>query len=137
VIHHKFVVCDFNGGSPVVFCGSSNLAAGGGTSNGDNLIAIYDQKIATIFAVEAIRLFDHYRFGSLREHSTSNAPLMLNSTDAWRSPTMIPRTSNSMNAWSSQTHKPLNCSTTVSGSYPTGPTRKLWCVAILIVDNSL
>jgi len=86
VIHHKFVVCDFNGASPVVFCGSSNLAAGGETSNGDNLIAIYDQKIATIFAVEAVRLFDHYRFRSLQEHSTLNNPLMLNSTDAWARP---------------------------------------------------
>jgi len=91
VIHHKLVVCDFNGGSPVMFCVSSNLAAGRGTSKGDNLIAIYDQKIATIFAVEAIRLFDHYGFRSLHEHSTSNAPLMPNSTDAWAKPYHDPK----------------------------------------------
>jgi phosphatidylserine/phosphatidylglycerophosphate/cardiolipin synthase-like enzyme len=86
VIHHKFVVCDFNGKSPIVFCGSSNLAAGGETSNGDNLIAISDEGIATHYAVEAIRLFDHYRFRSLHEQSRSNNPLMLNSKDDWVKP---------------------------------------------------
>jgi len=83
VIHHKFVVCDFNDQSPVVFCGSSNLAAGGETSNGDNLVAIYDHKIAASYVVEAIRLYDHYRFRSLHQHSTSKKPLCLDSTDGW------------------------------------------------------
>jgi phosphatidylserine/phosphatidylglycerophosphate/cardiolipin synthase-like enzyme len=62
VIHDKFVVTDFNGPNPVVFCGSSNLATGGEKSNGDNLIAIYDRAIATMFGVEAIRLVDHFGF---------------------------------------------------------------------------
>lgn len=83
VIHHKFVVCDFNGNSPVVFCGSSNLAAGGETSNGDNLIAIYDRSIATFYSIEAMRLYDHYRFRSAHEQSTSKRPLMLDPTDGW------------------------------------------------------
>jgi phosphatidylserine/phosphatidylglycerophosphate/cardiolipin synthase-like enzyme len=83
VIHHKFVVCDFNDKTPVVFCGSSNLAEGGEKSNGDNLIAIYDSKIASRYAVEAIRLYDHYRFRSLHENSTSDNPLILQSTDEW------------------------------------------------------
>ena len=39
-MHHKFVICDFNGDKPVVFTGSSNLAAGGEQGNGDNLIEI-------------------------------------------------------------------------------------------------
>lgn len=77
------MVCDFNGTSPVVFCGSSNLAEGGEKSNGDNLIAIYDSKIANRYAVEAIRLYDHYRFRSLHENSTSDSPLILQSTDEW------------------------------------------------------
>ena len=29
VIHHKFIVVDFNGENPVVFTGLSNLASGG------------------------------------------------------------------------------------------------------------
>jgi hypothetical protein len=35
MVHHKFVVTDFNSASPRVFTGSSNLAAGGEKDNGD------------------------------------------------------------------------------------------------------
>jgi hypothetical protein len=86
VIHHKFVVCDFNGDNPVVFCGSSNLSQGGEISNGDNLIEIRDVDIAYYYAIEAIRLFDHYRFRSLHENSTSSKPLQLDTTDKWVKP---------------------------------------------------
>jgi len=86
VIHHKFVVCDFNGDNPVVYCGSSNLSQGGEKSNGDNLIEIRDVDIAYYYAIEAIRLFDHYRFRSLHENSTSNKPLQLDTTDNWVRP---------------------------------------------------
>ena len=61
-MHHKFVICDFNGASPVAFTGSSNLAAGGEHDNGDNLIEITDPKVVTAYAVEAVRIFDQYDF---------------------------------------------------------------------------
>ena len=61
-IHHKFVVCGFNGDSPVVYCGSSNLALGGEEQNGDNLLAIHDGDVATAFALEALGLVDHFNF---------------------------------------------------------------------------
>ena len=61
-IHHKFVVCGFNGDDPVVYCGSSNLALGGEEDNGDNLLAIHDADIATAFALEAVALVDRYHF---------------------------------------------------------------------------
>ncbi len=61
-IHHKFVVCGFNGKKPVVYCGSSNLALGGEEENGDNLIAMHDPAIATVFALEALALVDHFDF---------------------------------------------------------------------------
>jgi phosphatidylserine/phosphatidylglycerophosphate/cardiolipin synthase-like enzyme len=61
-VHHKFVVCGFNGSDPTVFCGSSNLASGGEENNGDNLITIRDKDIATVFAVEALALVDHFNF---------------------------------------------------------------------------
>jgi phosphatidylserine/phosphatidylglycerophosphate/cardiolipin synthase-like enzyme len=61
-IHHKFVVCGFNGDDPVVYCGSSNLALGGEQANGDNLLAIHDEDIATAFAIEAVALVDHFEF---------------------------------------------------------------------------
>jgi hypothetical protein len=83
VIHHKFVVCDFNGKAPVAFCGSSNFAEGGEKSNGDNLIAIQGSDVATYYAIEAIRLYDHYRFRTKHEESTSRRPLTLESNDKW------------------------------------------------------
>lgn len=61
-IHHKFVVCGFNGDDPVVYCGSSNLAEGGERENGDNLLAIHDRGVATVFAIEALGLVDHFQF---------------------------------------------------------------------------
>jgi hypothetical protein len=50
------VVVDFNGENPVVYCGSSNLTSGGEQANGDNLLGIYDREIATLYAIESIRL---------------------------------------------------------------------------------
>ena len=61
-IHHKFVICDFNGDNPVVFCGSSNLASGGEQANGDNLLEIHDPDVAAAFAIEALALVDHFQF---------------------------------------------------------------------------
>jgi hypothetical protein len=61
-IHDKFVVCGLNGGDPVVYCGSSNLATGGEAANGDNLLEIHDADVATAFAIEALLLVDHYNF---------------------------------------------------------------------------
>ncbi len=61
-IHHKFVVCGFNGANPVVYCGSSNLALTGEEVNGDNLLVIEDADIATVFAIEALELVDHFNF---------------------------------------------------------------------------
>jgi phosphatidylserine/phosphatidylglycerophosphate/cardiolipin synthase-like enzyme len=82
VVHHKFVVVDFHDSDPVVFTGSSNLAAGGEESNGDNLFAIYDRGIATAYAVEAIRLLDHYHFRIAMQKATQAKPLMLQPADA-------------------------------------------------------
>lgn len=61
-VHHKFIVCGFNGKNPVVYGGSSNLALAGEQVNGDNLIAIHDADIATVFAIEALALVDHFDF---------------------------------------------------------------------------
>lgn len=77
VIHDKFIVIDFNSDNPVVFTGSSNLADGGETSNGDNLLAIYDPEVARVFATEAVRLVDHYYFRAAVSKATSVTPLQL------------------------------------------------------------
>ncbi len=61
-IHHKFVVVDFKGPNPVVFCGSSNLAFSPEQKNGDNLIEIRNRDIVTAFAIEAFRLTEHFHW---------------------------------------------------------------------------
>jgi hypothetical protein len=61
-VHHKFVVCGFNGDDPVVYCGSSNLALAGEQVNGDNLLCIRDADIVTAFTIEALLLIDHFNF---------------------------------------------------------------------------
>ena len=87
VIHHKFVVIDFNDSNPVVFTGSSNLAAGGEKENGDNLLAIRDASIATAYAVEAVRLVDHYQFRVAMQRATTSSPLTLAPDEArWWAP---------------------------------------------------
>jgi hypothetical protein len=77
VIHNKFVVVDFNGPNPLVFAGSSNLAKGGEEENGDNLVCFSDPSLASTYAVEAIRLIDHYRFRAVQKDATGDEPLTL------------------------------------------------------------
>ncbi|MGZ5215091.1 MAG: phospholipase D-like domain-containing protein [Caldimonas sp.] len=63
-VHHKFVITDFNLPTAKVFTGSSNLAPSGESGNGDHLLMIEDRKIATAYAIEALRVFDHLHFRS-------------------------------------------------------------------------
>jgi phosphatidylserine/phosphatidylglycerophosphate/cardiolipin synthase-like enzyme len=65
--HHKFVVTDFSLPTAKVFTGSSNLSPSGEEGNGDNLVMIEDVKVATAYAIEAIRVFDHLHFRSRME----------------------------------------------------------------------
>jgi phosphatidylserine/phosphatidylglycerophosphate/cardiolipin synthase-like enzyme len=62
--HHKFVVTDFNLPTAKVFTGSSNLSPSGEKGNGDNLVMIEDSRVATSYAIEALRIFDHLHFRS-------------------------------------------------------------------------
>jgi hypothetical protein len=78
-IHHKFVVVDFKGKDPVVYCGSSNLAFGPEQKNGDNLIEIRNLAAVTAFAIEAIRLVDHFSF---RDRTENTAEINLQTSGA-------------------------------------------------------
>ncbi len=62
--HDKFIVTDFNLPSAKVFTGSTNLSPSGETGNGDNLVMIEDSRVATAYAIEALRIFDHLHFRS-------------------------------------------------------------------------
>ena len=98
-VHHKFVVCGFNGADPVVYCGSSNLALAGEQVNGDNLLAIHDADVATVFALEALALVDHFHFlnkASAKKPVVSKpqaavaARWFLSTTDRWAAPYFDP-----------------------------------------------
>ncbi len=85
-VHHKFIVCGFNTTNAVVWFGSSNLAEGGEEQNGDNLIEINDQDIATVFAIEALALVDHFLFRDTFTTKGKNPkplPLILQASDSW------------------------------------------------------
>ncbi|MBV6419597.1 MAG: hypothetical protein DAHOPDDO_00820 [Ignavibacteriaceae bacterium] len=73
-IHHKFVVTDFNKPTAKVFTGSSNLSPSGEKNNGDHLIMIEDHRIATAFAIESLRMFDHLHFRVNMKEAGKNAP---------------------------------------------------------------
>jgi phosphatidylserine/phosphatidylglycerophosphate/cardiolipin synthase-like enzyme len=78
-IHHKFIVVDFKGKESVVFCGSSNLAYNPEQKNGDNLIEIRDDDVVTAFAIEALRLTDHFAWRNKQKTAVKDmTPLNLN-----------------------------------------------------------
>jgi phosphatidylserine/phosphatidylglycerophosphate/cardiolipin synthase-like enzyme len=107
-IHHKFVVCGFNRKDAVVYCGSSNLALKGEEVNGDNLLAIHDADVATVFAIEGLALVDHFHFldsvskGPTAKTDRTSAPApvksqaaveagwFLSTTDKWAKPYFDP-----------------------------------------------
>ena len=86
VIHDKFVVVDFDTDNPLVYTGSSNLAAGGEQHNGDNLMEIRDKAVASIFAVQAVGLVDHFHFRAAMKNATDQQPLLLANSDSWWEP---------------------------------------------------
>jgi phosphatidylserine/phosphatidylglycerophosphate/cardiolipin synthase-like enzyme len=61
-MHHKFLVLDFDRPTARVYLGSYNFSDSADADNGENLLLIRNRRIATAFAVEALRLFDHYHF---------------------------------------------------------------------------
>ena len=102
-IHHKFVVCGFNTPDAVVYCGSSNLVTSGEEKNGDNLLTIRDEEVATVFAIEALSLVDHFQFMDRMAKKSPTDPLLeklptdkqkaaagagwfLSTSDAWTRP---------------------------------------------------
>jgi hypothetical protein len=85
--HDKFVVTDFSLPTAKVFTGSSNLSPSGEANNGDNLVLIEDPKVATSYAIEALRIFDHLHFRSNMQKAgkvmTLDKPTALSGQPAW------------------------------------------------------
>jgi phosphatidylserine/phosphatidylglycerophosphate/cardiolipin synthase-like enzyme len=61
-LHHKFLVVDFDKPSARVYLGSHDFSAAADEKNGEHLLLIRDQRVATSYMVEALRLFDHCHF---------------------------------------------------------------------------
>ena len=77
-MHHKFVVIDFNKPSARVYLGSYNFSKPADRQNGENLLLIQDRRIATSYAVEALRVFDHYHFRAAQQEAKKvNRKLLL------------------------------------------------------------
>jgi len=61
-MHHKFAVIDFDEPSARVYTGSYNFSGAADNDNGEQLLLIRDRRVAVSYAVEALRIFDHYHF---------------------------------------------------------------------------
>src|SRR3954470_793240 len=63
LIHTKLVVVNFTSDEPVVISGSHNLSAAASGSNDENFLVVRgDTDVADCYGVEAMRLYDHYRY---------------------------------------------------------------------------
>ena len=68
-MHHKFLVVDFDKPSARVYLGSYNFSVPADTKNGENLLLIRDRRIAVSYAIEALRIFDHYHFRVVQQEA--------------------------------------------------------------------
>jgi len=75
-LHHKFAVIDFDKPTARVYLGSYNFSDPADTENGENLVLIEDRRIADSYAIEALRIFDHYHF-RVAEQEAGDQPLTL------------------------------------------------------------
>lgn len=73
-IHHKYAVVDFDKPTAKVYTGSSNFAPSGEKGNGDHMIVIEDQRVATVFAIESLRMFDHLNFRTRMAEDLDSQP---------------------------------------------------------------
>jgi phosphatidylserine/phosphatidylglycerophosphate/cardiolipin synthase-like enzyme len=77
-MHHKFAVIDFDTDDARVYMGSYNFSDPADTQNGENLVLIKDRRIAVAYAVEALRIFDHWLFRVLHDEAKAKGdPLHL------------------------------------------------------------
>jgi phosphatidylserine/phosphatidylglycerophosphate/cardiolipin synthase-like enzyme len=78
-LHHKFAVIDFDKPTARVYLGSYNFSGAADTDNGENLVLVKDRCVAASYAIEALRIFDHYHFRVAEKESKEkeSEPLVL------------------------------------------------------------
>jgi hypothetical protein len=72
-MHHKFIVIDFETPDARVYLGSYNFSGPADQDNGENLLLFRDGRIATAFAIEALRIYDHYAFRASPQTASAGA----------------------------------------------------------------
>lgn len=91
LIHTKLVVIDFTSDQPTVISGSHNLSNNASGSNDENFLILRGLvDVADCYGVEAMRLYEHYRFRWHQKHpetaaSSSNAKA-LKPNSSWTDP---------------------------------------------------
>jgi phosphatidylserine/phosphatidylglycerophosphate/cardiolipin synthase-like enzyme len=71
-MHHKFVVLDFNTDQARVYLGSHNFSVPADGDNGENLVLVKNRTVATSYMIEALRIYDHYRFRTVQEDTNKS-----------------------------------------------------------------
>jgi len=63
LIHTKLIVVNFTSDAPTVISGSHNVSAAASGQNDENFLIVRgDTDVADCYGVEAMRLYDHYRY---------------------------------------------------------------------------
>lgn len=76
-MHHKFIVIDFDTDDARVYFGSYNFSEPADFENGENLLVIRDRTVATSYMVEALRIYDHYRYRTVQSAAGGKGPKIL------------------------------------------------------------
>ena len=86
VIHHKFIVIDAEGSTPVIYTGSANMSENSEHNNDENVLEIRHPATAGIYLAEFMRLYEHYRARALatrRRGGGGGPPSKLSPNRGW------------------------------------------------------
>jgi phosphatidylserine/phosphatidylglycerophosphate/cardiolipin synthase-like enzyme len=85
-VHHKFVVIDGEGDSPVIFTGSANFSGNALHHNDENLLEITEcPRLGQMYFAEFMRLYEHYRarFSFESRKEGDNKTFQLSKDNGW------------------------------------------------------
>lgn len=85
-IHTKYMLIDPLGDDPLVITGSANFSDASTRRNDENMLVIRgDQRVADLYLVEFMRLFNHFYFRTVATDGGSRgASPFLDAADSWR-----------------------------------------------------
>jgi phosphatidylserine/phosphatidylglycerophosphate/cardiolipin synthase-like enzyme len=77
LVHHKFILIDYNTPDSVVITGSANYSHNSSQNNDENTLVLHrDRRVAEMYFAEFFRLYEHYRARWLVSiHQTQSEPL--------------------------------------------------------------